>query len=247
MTDQPKLFIEEALKPLDNYPGRKAAAGAWQKIISEIPKCELFIDAMCGSSFIASTVKGCHRIINDINRSIIDKIAYTAADTTFENRDYREVIKRYDNGSPGRVFYFDPPYLMETRSYKRPIYKYEWNDKDHSDFIKIMQGMQCPTLISHYPCPLYDRAFKRWRKISYNSMTRAGVRVENLYMNFPQPVLLQCFEHIGDNFTDRQRIKRKVQRHIARLQKEDPQERAAILSSIIAEFDYVISARKLQA
>lgn len=72
-------------------------------------------------------------------------------------------------------------------------------------------------------------------------MTRTGVRKESLYMNFPQPVLLQCYNHVGDNFTDRQRIKRKVTRLAKRLEKEPEKERAAILSSIIEQFSYVIS------
>lgn len=226
---------------IKSYPGRKGGNGTHQKIIEQIPRCQMFIDAMCGSAFIGSMVKVSSIVINDIDKSLIDKINYTAGPVTKLNIDYKKLIKKYDDGRPGRVFYFDPPYMMQTRSYKKPIYKYEWTDKDHKTFLSLMLKMKCPTIVSHYPCPLYDRVLKKWRQVTYNSMTRAGVRKERIYMNFPQPVLLQMPGVVGKNFTDRQRIKRKVERQIKSLEKESPQERAAILSSIIARFDYVIS------
>jgi len=238
-----KLFVQDSVIPLDSYPGRKAAAGAWQKILSEIPRCNLFIEAMCGSAFLSSIINVQNIVINDRDRSVIDKLRYAADNVEFRNEDYKCIIARYDNGNKERVFYFDPPYMMNTRSYQLPIYKFDWKPADHTRFIKAMLKMKCPTMISHYPCPLYDNAFKSWRKITYNSMTRAGVREESLYMNFPQPVLLQQYAHVGENFTDRQRIKRKVARLVAKLQKEQPQERAAILSAVIDNFSYIRSEK----
>ncbi len=226
------------LKPLATYPGRKAGSGTWQQIISQIPKCELFIEAMAGSAFISSQVKGCKLIVNDINGSVIDELRYTADNVSFMNLHYKTLLELYSIEGLSRVFYFDPPYLMETRSYKKPIYKHEWNEKDHREFLKLIVKVQNPVLLSHYPCKLYDTALKNWRKIQYNTMTRAGVRKENLYMNFPQPVLLQCFNQVGENFTDRQRIKRKVERFTNKLKRETAQERAAILSCIIENFSY---------
>lgn len=236
-----QLLFAEKIIPLPTYPGRKAASGAWQKIISEIPKCSLFVDAMCGSGFVGSIVTGCQVVMNDIDKSIIDRIGLPAVNYEFRNEHYKNIIRRFDNGSRERVFYFDPPYKFSTRSYQKSIYKHDWTDRDHETFLQRMADMKCPTMVSHYPCEMYDSVLKNWRKITYNSMTRAGVREESLYMNYQQPVLLQCYQHVGENFTDRQRIKRKVERLVKRLQNEQPQERAAILSSIIDKFSYVIS------
>lgn len=221
--------------PLHEYPGRKAAEGQFQKILAEIPKCITFIEAMCGSAYISSLVKGCSIIINDIDKGVIEKINCLGA--TKVNRHYDYMIDTYD--APGTVFYFDPPYMMHTRSFKGKLYKHDWNDYDHKDFLKAVQRMKSHVMISHYPCDLYDKMLKKWRKISYSSMTRAGVRKENLYMNYPQPVLLQCYQHIGSNFTHRQQIKRKIERLIKRLERETPQERAAILSSIVENYNYI--------
>jgi len=240
MPDQLSFFTEQPA-PLKNYPGRKGAAGAWQQILSNIPKCELFIECMAGSGLISSLVKGCQLIVNDIDKTVIDKIAYAADNVNFLHLHYKAILKRFNNGSAGRVFYFDPPYLMETRSYQGKLYRHEWKKSDHLEFLKIVSKITSPVLISHFPCQLYDTRLKNWRKITYNTMTRAGARMENLYMNFSQPVLLQTYQHTGKNFTDRQRIKRKVERLIERLKNEPANERAAILSSVIDHFNYVIS------
>lgn len=223
--------------PLESYPGRKGGSGSWQKIISEIPKCTRFVEAMAGSAIISSLVTGCQIIINDLDKDVIDGIRVKGNNVKKMNLHYQSIIDLYDY--TGSVFYFDPPYLKETRSFQGNIYKHEWNQKDHANFLKAVQTIQQPAMISHYPHQLYDYSLAGWRKISYNSMTRAGLRVENLYMNFPPPVLLQCFKNIGENFTDRQRIKRKVDRLMKRLINEPQQERAAILSAIIEKFTYI--------
>lgn len=226
--------------PLKTYPGRKGGAGTWQQIISQIPKCEIFIDAMCGSGLVGSKVTGCKVVFNDIDRNIVDQLRYMDGPEVWcEN--CLDLIDHFGYERSQLVYYFDPPYLHETRSYQKDIYRHEWGPIDHEIFLQTVLKMQCPVLISHYPCPLYDTALAAWRKITYQSMTRAGVRTECLYMNFPQPVLLQCPGSIGKNFTDRQRIKRKVKSFVGKLTRYPPQERAAILSSIIEHFNYVIS------
>ncbi len=239
MIDTAKLFVEQNIKPLNTYPGRKGGAGVYQQILSNIPKCSLFIEAMCGSAILSSIIKGCDIVVNDLDFSVIDKLSSTAANVQFSNQHYKAVVKRYDNGNPNRVFYFDPPYLFDTRSYQLPIYKFDWNISDHELFLSTAITMKCPVMISHYPHKMYDEVLKGWRKVQYKAMTRARLRDENLYMNFPQPALLQHPEKVGENFTDRQRIKRKIARLVARLLKENPQERAAILTSVVQNFDYI--------
>lgn len=198
---------------------------------------------MAGSGYISSLViqTGCKIVVNDIDKNVIDKVIYAADEkVTTMNTDFSQVFNKYSK-EPDTVFFCDPPYKMETRSYKGKLYKYDWNDEQHSRFLKFVIRIKQPVIITHYPCPEYDKMLKKWRQITYRAMTRAGIRDERLYMNFTPPPLLQCYKHVGENFTDRQRIKRKVERAIAGLYKEKQKERAAILSSIIDHFDYVIS------
>jgi DNA adenine methylase len=233
------LFPE--IVPIPTYPGRKGASGQWQKIVSSIPKCKTFVECMCGSAYIASIVAktGCKVVINDIDRSVIDKHNYAAGKNIIKmNQDYAICVAANKN-QPDPVFFFDPPYMKETRSYQGDIYNYEWDTAAHQRFLYFVQRLKFPVMISHYPCDIYDFTLKKWRRIIYKAMTRAGVRDECLYMNFEQPILLQCYKHVGKNFTDRQRIKRKVDSLIGKLRRENDQERAAILSAVIEKFDYV--------
>lgn len=199
---------------------------------------------MAGSAYISTLVlkSGCKIIINDIDPYVIEKINYAADElVTKMNTDFSQVFNATRN-EPDTVFYCDPPYQFETRSYQDKIYKYEWQNGDHSRFLNFIKKVKHPVIISHYPCKLYNEALKAWRKVTYNAMTRAGIRKECLWMNYQQPLLLQCPQFVGNNFTDRQRIKRKVNTYVSKLKNETDKERAAILSSIIDQFGYVISA-----
>lgn len=234
-------LFETTFNPLKKYTGKKAGSGVWQKILSEIPKCSLFIEAMAGSGYLSSIIKNCDIIVNDIDLSVVEKYNCTAANVIVKNEDYKKIIQRYDNGNSERVFYFDPPYLKASRSSQRDIYGYEWSNDDHINFLKLVKKIKCPVMISHYSCDLYDQKLKDWRKIEYTARNRNHTRIEALYMNFSQPPLLQHFEYVGKNRTHRQQIKRKIEGLEKRLLRMDAKERAAILSSIVAKFSYVIS------
>lgn len=230
-----------SIEPVKKYPGRKGAAGTMQQILSRVPRCELFIDCMAGSGFISYCMEptGCRIIVNDADEAVLNRIKiYEGGKITKVCCDYAEIVCLYDNNSEGTVFYFDPPYLFETRKSQRDIYGLEWDRADHLQFLDIVRKIGSSVLVSHYPCPLYDEALKDWRKIEYTTMTYGGPRIEALYMNYPAPALLQCYKAVGENFTDRQRIKRKVERLINKLKNEAEQERAAILSAVVDHFKF---------
>lgn len=232
---------------LKNYPGSKGANGAWQKIISQLPRMDRFIEVMAGSAQISQRLKTGNVkeiILNDIDGDVIQALEDSGQFTgkfKFHCADWQCIIDNYDNVVPRTVFYFDPPYLMATRSDQQRLYKYEWGQLDHVIFLDRLKTIRSNCLVSHYPCQLYDEALATWRRIYYNSMTRGGVRRECLYLNYEVPPLLADPSNVGENFTDRQRIKRKVTRLINRLNKEQPLERSAILSYVIDNFDYLIS------
>jgi len=64
-------------------------------------------------------------------------------------------------------------------------------------------------------------------------VVRSGdTREEWLWMNYPEPIALHDYSYLGDNFRERERIKRKVSRWKAKLEKMDVLERRAILMAI---------------
>lgn len=214
---------------MQHYPGAKGISGHLQQIVSLIPQCDLFIEAMSGSAVISNYLRSSAAAVvtNDYNRSI-------QADTHLH---YKDLVATYDYWRQGKVvFYFDPPYMMETRSYKKPIYKHDWTDKDHHEFLSTVRAVKSNCMISHYPCPLYDDKLSSWRKHYYKAMTRAGLRTECVYMNFEQPTLLLCCSVVGNNRTHRQQIKRKKDRLLKKILALPQQEQAAIITAIQQKF-----------
>ena len=57
-------------------------------------------------------------------------------------------------------------------------------------------------------------------------------------MNYSKPLILQDYKYLGKDFIDRQRIKRKVKRFIAKLDNMQADERTAILKSVIDKYSY---------
>ncbi|MGN7988686.1 hypothetical protein ACTJKC_15160 [Pedobacter sp. 22226] len=226
-------------KPFDTYNGGKAGNGTYQQIINHIPKCDVFVDAMVGNGGIVYNLAlPALTHINDIDPSVIAKhdVGCSSTNIIKSNVDYKALIIKY-SGSVGNVFmYFDPPYLFETIKSKRPLYRYSWTESDHIIFLSAACIADFNVMISHYPCPLYDDMLKGWYTHDFQSITRQGLRTERIYMNYPPPVILQDFRYLGKDYRERQRIKRKIERHIKRLEKMPADERTAILSSITVKY-----------
>jgi len=226
-------------KPFETYNGGKAGNGTYQQIINHIPKCDVFVDAMVGNGGIFYNLAlPALTHINDIDPLVIAKhdVSSCATKIIKSNVDYKSLIVKY-SGNTGTVFmYFDPPYLFETRKSQKPIYRHEWADQDHHVFLAAACIAEFNVMISHYPCPLYDETLKGWYTHDFQSMTRQGLRTERIYMNYAPPVILQDFRYIGKDYRERQRIKRKIERHINRLEKMPADERTAILSSITVKY-----------
>lgn len=64
-------------------------------------------------------------------------------------------------------------------------------------------------------------------------MTRGGVRTEKLWCNF-QPSAVHWASYAGEDFTDRQRIKRKAGRWARMYGELPPGERLAVLAALLA-------------
>lgn len=228
------------IKPYSTYNGGKAGNGTYQAIINHIPKCDVFIDAMVGNGGIFFNLNlPALTIINDIDRSVIDK--YNDASATpgiiVENDHYTGIIAKYDPWHRKVFFYFDPPYLTETRKSAKRLYKFEWNEDEHRKFLSMAATVKNDVMISHYPCKLYDQYLKAWNQFDFQSMTRNGLATERIYMNYSKPHILQDYRYLGTDFRDRQRIKRKINRFINKLENLPVSERTGILSAVIAKYD----------
>lgn len=228
------------MKAFKTYNGGKAANGTFQKIINHIPKCDLYVEPFLGNGSIFHNLKlPALSVVNDIDTAVIDAFVFASAaneSIIVKNTCYQNIIEAYDSAK-NAVFYFDPPYRFETRLSQQKYYKHDWTDREHDIFLQRIQSMESNVILSHYPCSFYDKGLKDWRTFDFESMTRNGLRTERIYMNFAKPEILQDYKFLGENFTDRQRIKRKIKRHIARLEELQEDERTGILSALFEKFN----------
>ena len=227
--------MEKAFK---TYNGGKESNGTFQNIINHIPRCDRFVEVFAGNCTIARKInRPSVTVINDIDRSVYERLLKIATPSVIvENNCYQESIVKYDNAILQTFFYCDPPYLFSTRKSKRQLYKHDWTDQQHFDFLALAVSIKSNCMISHYPCEMYDTRLKNWRTFDFESTTRQGLRTERIYMNYDTPQILQDYRYIGKDYIERQQIKRKTQRLLKRLEALPSHERTALLSAIAEKF-----------
>lgn len=229
---------------LDSYFGGKGGAGVPQAIINEIPEHDIYCEPFLGRGAILCTKKpaplyniGCElnpnvtelwqlAKLNKQHNFIIHKMCGLAfLEHICSNAIYTDVGRR--------VFVFaDPPYLHETRKSMRKRYQFEFTREDHERLLTILLKLPFSVAISHYKNDMYDSYLKRWRTIPFKSVTRGGQVTETLYMNYPEPTTLHDYRFLGSDFRERERIRKKIQRHVNGLQKLPLHERNAIIEAI---------------
>lgn len=98
----------------------------------------------------------------------------------------------------------------------------------------MLERLPVPFALSGYRSAMYDDAAGRagWRRVDYQAMTRRGVVVESLWMNYAAPARIADPAYAGSDFRDRQRIKRKAERWVSRFSALPDLERQAILEQL---------------
>ena len=220
------------------YDGGKNGEGVYHTIINHFPPHKSYIECYLGSGAILRNKKRAplFNIGIEINPATLKKFTYPdyAHVVQLDVFDFLHDFRFYE---PTTLAYFDPPYPRSSRRDKKnKLYKYEMTDQQHEKLLKAIKLFTCMVAISSYKNDLYEKHLKGWHSIEFNAQTRKGTAKEILYMNYPPPLELQDYNHLGKDFTERQRIKRKINRHVQRLLSLPPLERAAIIHSIKNKF-----------
>jgi DNA adenine methylase len=212
------------------YFGGKNLSGLYQWIINEIPLHEIYIEPFAGSAAIARLIRpGARKIVCEM--SIPDPGIYEGLEI-FEGCGIQFLKENNHLCGPRTFIYCDPPYLLETRkSGKR--YKYEWDRKMHEEFLELILSIPAAIMISGYDSGLYNSMLPGWRKEERFCVTRSGALAkECIWMNYNEPALLHDCNYAGQNFTDRQRIKRKADRWVKNLMSMPDPERQRVFTEI---------------
>lgn len=224
------------MKPYQTYPGGKGGSGVYQNIINEIPPHNRLIIPFLGNCAIIRNIRRAKDTIGiDINPEVIS--AWKSSNIkriSLLNRcgiEYLESLSGVDQGET--VIYLDPPYPLPTRKRStRNIYKYEMSLDGHKRLLEAIKQVKAYILISTYKNDLYKKALGEWRVKTFQAQTRGKPAIEYLYMNYSIPRRLHDYRYLGDDFRDRERIKRKINRWVNNLEKLPALERSAIIEAI---------------
>lgn len=229
-------------QPFSTYNGGKSGHGTFQQIINLIPPFTKFIEGMAGNAGIVAHINSADPVvINDIDAGIIAAWAATIAESnyaaayniTLENLHYLDLIAKYDCARSEQVFfYFDPPYLKDTRKSTQDLYKYEWSIEDHLEFLSAAVTVQSNCMISCYQNEMYQEHLSSWSQHSFNSTTRHGSALETIYFNYEIPATLADYSYLGNTHTQRQQIKRMVARWEAKFKALPTHQRELIFQKL---------------
>ncbi|MBZ7230048.1 DNA adenine methylase [Klebsiella michiganensis] len=225
-----------------SYLGSKAASGAYQKIIAEMPPHDTYIETHLGGSAVMLRKPPARQNWGiDIDQLTVEAFCQenpefldaVRDDLFLDVGDAVEFLQCFDYANAGRVLiYSDPPYLHETRS-SSARYRHEYTSVDHCRLLACLYSMpeNVSVILSGYPSQLYDETLVGWRSKEFQAMTRGGVRTEKIWMNYAEG---RAYSHTfaGKDYNDRYRIKRKAQRWKEKFAALPASERLAIMVAL---------------
>jgi DNA adenine methylase len=104
-----------------------------------------------------------------------------------ECREATDILRKHDNLET--LHYVDPPYVHDTRSsidrdHGRMPYTHEMTDEQHQVLAGVLQELEGMVILSGYDCPLYERLYSTWKKITRKANADgARPRIETLWFN----------------------------------------------------------------
>lgn len=224
-----------------HYFGGKSGNGTYQTIINNIPPHDIFMSLYLGNCGIVRHIKEAKfNLLNDIDPEVMQNWGKLQLPSWYKltNHSALSIIERINDFIPpgiGSVFIFlDPPYRKDSRKCQADIYKFEVDEKHHTDLLSQINAIKRhKVMITHYPDPVYDAALKHWNKVDFYSMTRNGIALERMYMNYDLiDNLLHDYSYIGKDFREREAFER-IRKNLSKKLKRLPDAlRNAIISDI---------------
>jgi len=214
-----------------NYPGGKG--GVFQKLVNLMPPHDVYIETHLGGGAVMRNKRSAQRNIGiEIDPEVVG-MWKDAHPVDFE-LIHDDAINYLNNYSfRGReLVYCDPPYLRETRKKSKRLYKYEYSLEQHIDLLEVLKTLPCMVMISGYDSILYKESLNGWNTHNFQSVCHHGLATEWVWMNYSSPVILHDYRYLGNNFRERERIKRKSKRWVDRLQSMPVLERQSLLSAM---------------
>lgn len=220
-----------------NYFGGKGGPGVFHTILRNVPPHRVYIEPFAGGANVFERKARAQRSIlieRDPLQTELLRCRIAGDDVEILNGDCMEVLHSYQ-WVGDEFLYVDPPYLHSTRT-SSAGYNFELDDGSHYRLLCWLGALQVPFALSGYRSTMYDDASSAfgWRRVDFPAMTRGGPRVESLWCNYAAPGAIADPVYAGQDFRDRQRIKRKAARWVSRFSELPALERQAIVAQLEA-------------
>ncbi len=222
------------------YPGGKG--GCFRHLVNLMPPHEVYIETHLGGGNILERKKPAARNIGiDVDPEVIATWSHRQewrGRVELKCVDAVSFLRAYPFKHPPFVdrtlVYADPPYLHSTRV-RLDRYRHEYTEAQHIELLGVLVTLPCAVMISGYDSPLYRDTLERshaWKCVEFQSMTRRGLRLECVWFNFEPPAELHDARYVGDNYRERERIKRKRVRWRRRFEQMSAGERQVVFEAL---------------
>ena len=235
-------------KAFSTYYGGKSGSGVSQQIINEIRPHDVYLELFLGNGSVYRYKKPATKsVLNDLDSIVCQQ--WNGSGIAVFNYDAIQFLKyQLWNENLRYCLYLDPPYPISSRREGRERYNCEMTNEQHEELLQVVTSLPgcIDVLISTYENDIYKKCLNDWRLKTFTAKTRQGVATEYLYMNYTnENGILHDYRYLGQDFTDRQRIKRKISCEVEKLKALPAAERNAIIYEVLSSFsiDQPIYAR----
>ncbi len=224
----------------NRYPGGKGLAGITQWLVGMMPTHSFYCEPFAGkAALLRNKPPALESLLIDLDREVLAWLVKLAWPGSIVKRadgiDWLE--DSADKLDDDALIYCDPPYLPNTRR-RLNLYKHEMPRSQHVRLLSIIKQLDCRVMISGYDSPLYARQLKSWHRDTHSAITRGGtIATEVVWTNFDvrtvSPASPVEYSALGDDYRERERVARKLQRWAAKLEALPVREREALVANLI--------------
>jgi DNA adenine methylase len=216
------------------FPGGKFRC--YQKLINLIPAHRIYIEThLGGGAVLRNKFPARVNIGIDCDPVVVREfVGHFDSRYKFINTRAEDFLGSY-SFTGDEFVYSDPPYWPASRRSQRKIYRHTYTESEHLGLLEILKRLPCSVMISGYENRAYSEALQEWRKHTFTGTSHTGKRRETVWMNY-EPGLVHETTYLGETFRDRQTIRRKRLRWVARFKREPRTVRQAVLSDLSRVF-----------
>lgn len=217
------------------YPGSKNASGIYQWIINNIPYHKRYFELFAGSGAIYYKKKPATiNYLNDLSDKVVNfHLSQLLINTKITQFNTIDLIDKFIFTEEDFI-YLDPPYPFSSRRSGKKYYQNEMTDADHIQLLQSLLSIRAKVMISTKKNDIYKEILKTWEHSKFLTIDRSGTPYyEEIYMNYSKPEILHEYTFVGNGFTDRQRITRKIDRFANKIKNLPAYEKHLFIQQLI--------------